>query len=740
MNANRAAAVVFTVLAAIVAILLIRLRGPAPVAATAATSEFSAERAVNALHAVFAGDAPHPVGSPQHETVLDRLVKQFAAIGYQPQLHRGFACTADVTCTPTANITADLPGDARAETLLVTAHYDSVPAGPGASDDGVGMASVLEVARALRNEHFRNTIRFLITDAEEAGLIGAEAAAEDGQTLRGARAVINVEDRGTSGPSFMFETSRHNKWLIAIVARALPRPSTSSLFYEAYEMLPNDTDLTVFKRLGLAGLNFAAIGGVTHYHTPLDNLEHVHGSLVQDHGAHLLAMTRALANVDLRQETDDNAVFFDVLSLFVVWWPQRWTMLIAIAILAVLLVGGAMHIRSGQTTAGRIIIGVISFFTSLIAAATFAAVAAWIISLRSPAAIWTAQPGPSIAAAWLIGIACTVALSSLLVSRAEFDGLFIGHAICWAAIGIVLARFLPGVSYIAIVPAAAFALSVILSAIAAADVAIGALICAAVAAVLHFPLALFFYDAFGRPAIIAIALVLALVSTTFSPLVATALLVRRAAVSAMAATALVCILMQLLIAPFTSDSPRRLNVRYVDDGERVEWEADALTAPLRNAGFHLTQIRFPWTPLRSVIAAAPAPRMQLAEPEARVIGREPRHLTIALRSPRGAERISLTFHTSAPAVVRVNGVAPPSETHRHRSSFAAGWRRISLRGAQQATIDLYLQKDEAIEAVVSDYSYGLPPSGAPLVNARNDSTAVPSDDGDGVLIMRRVRL
>ena len=64
----------------------------------------------------------------------------------------------------------------------------------------------------------------------------------------------------------------------------MPRPSTSSLFYEVYEHLPNDTDLTVFKRLGLAGINFAAIGHVVHYHTPLDNLENVRPSLVSTDG------------------------------------------------------------------------------------------------------------------------------------------------------------------------------------------------------------------------------------------------------------------------------------------------------------------------------------------------------------------------------------------------------------------------------------------------------------------------
>ena len=63
-------------------------------------------------------------------------------------------------------------------------------------------------ARALRNEHFRNPIVYLVTDAEEVALLGAEGWAADPVALRGAAAVVNVEARGTNGPSFLFETSR----------------------------------------------------------------------------------------------------------------------------------------------------------------------------------------------------------------------------------------------------------------------------------------------------------------------------------------------------------------------------------------------------------------------------------------------------------------------------------------------------------------------------------------------------
>lgn len=727
-------------LAAIFGILLSRVRGPAPKPASASPADFSAERALSDLRQTLAGDAPHPVGSRAHETVLSRLAVRFAEHGYQPTIQRTFACNAYLTCAEVANVIAELPGDARAETLLVTAHYDSVGAGPGASDDGVGFATALEVARAIRGEHFRNTVRFVITDGEEAGLLGAEGLVRDSAAMQGAAAAINIEARGTAGPSLLFETSAHNRWLASLIARALPRPATSSLFYEVYRLLPNDTDLTVFRRAGLAAVNFGTVGRVAHYHTPLDNLKNVNLQLLQDHGDHALAMTREMANADLRQSTDDNAVFFDVLSLVTVWWPQSWTMVVAAATLISLLFAAVMRLRTADTTVAMIAIGIASFFGSLLLSAALATIATWLGSLRAPAANWLAQPGPSIAAAWLIGVAASILVAMMCVPRAGFEGLFLGHAICWSALAIALARFLPGASYIALVPAAVFALTAFLSALVGADELIGSIVCAVLAATLHFPVGLLLYDALGRPALVAIAVDLALIATTFTPIVVVSVM-RRAALTAMFTTAAVCVLMQLAIPAYTVDSPRRLNIRYVDDGKSTSWEADAVTLPLRRAArFRVSHLTLPWLTGTAIVQAAPAPPLPVQPPEALVTAREPHRLVVKIRSIRGAQRISLTFRLEGDVTVRVNGVLPPSDPHKQQRAFAPGWRRVAVWGAQEATIELIRPHDMPVDAFVSDFSFGLPHQGYALAAARDQSLAVPSNDGDGVLIMRRVRL
>ncbi|HEX9406964.1 MAG TPA: M20/M25/M40 family metallo-hydrolase [Thermoanaerobaculia bacterium] len=745
MTANRTTAVVFVILAAILTVAIVFSYGHTPLLSNAPPDEFSAARAIVTLGAIYVGNAPHPIGSVAHDLARDRIVGEFRRLGYQTSLQQTFTCNAYGTCALVANVLAWLPGDARADTLMLSAHYDSVPAGPGASDDGIGVASLLEVARAIRHNHFRNTVLFLITDGEEDGLLGAEAFVADPQLSRDVAAVINVDNRGSAGRSYLFETSRHNRWLLPLIARGLPHPVASSFFFNLYELLPNDTDLTVFKRAGIAGINFACIGKVAHYHSPLDDIQHVTPSTVQDHGDHILAMTRALANTDLRQSTDEDAVFFDVMSTAMLWWPQSWTTWMAIAALMVLLFGAAIQIRNDETSARAITLGVASFFLSVIAAAIVGGVVAWVGSLRAPGAVWLAQPGPIVAAMWLIGIATAIVSANPLHARAGFDGLFIGHALCWIAVSIALAAVLPGGAYLALVPSIAFAICTILHAMLDLSPAASAIITSAVTAVLWFPIVITFYALIGRPSLSAIATVVALIATTFTPAAAASSPMRRASVAAMYATAAVCLAMQLLLPAFNPDSPRPIDVQYVDDGTKPAWVVDGVTPQLRAVAHFFLAPRemFPWAPSRVRAFSAPAPQLPFAPPELRVINddrQRGRHLTLQVRSSRNAQRISLIFRAPDFTLVRVNGVRPPQQPPKFRSRFAPGWHWVSVRGAQQAQVEIVLRRNESIDAVLSDTSFELPPAAVPLTRARDASVAVPTGTGDAVIVRRRVRL
>jgi hypothetical protein len=145
--------------------------------------------------------------------------------------------------------------------------------------------------QAARGSHLpapslKNDLIFLLTDGEEAGLIGARGFVQSSPLSKEIKLVVNFEARGTSGPVYMFETSSGNERLIREFGKAAPLPAASSLMFGIYGRMPNDTDLTVLKRAGWSGLNLAFIGNPEHYHQPSDDHSHSAGILCRV-GRHL---------------------------------------------------------------------------------------------------------------------------------------------------------------------------------------------------------------------------------------------------------------------------------------------------------------------------------------------------------------------------------------------------------------------------------------------------------------------
>ena len=80
--------------------------------------------------------------------------------------------------TEVNNVIAEISGrDLPKEIVIVGAHLDSWHPATGAQDNGTGVATVLEVARAIKslNRPPRRTIRFILFGGEEQGLIGSTA-------------------------------------------------------------------------------------------------------------------------------------------------------------------------------------------------------------------------------------------------------------------------------------------------------------------------------------------------------------------------------------------------------------------------------------------------------------------------------------------------------------------------------------------------------------------------------------
>ncbi len=340
---------------------LVRLNPPSAVPANAPATVFSSARAMAHLREI--AQRPHPTGSAENVRVREYLVAQLAALGLQPEVQRATSVAHAEMITTAAvvhNIIARIDGTASIGAILLVAHYDSVPTSPGASDDGSGVVAILEAVRALlAGPRLQNDVIVLFTDGEELGLLGARAFAADHPWMGDVALVLNLEARGASGPVVLFETSDANAGLIGEYSEAAPHPVTSSLLPSLYRMLPNDTDLTVFLRQDVPGLNFAYADDWTRYHTGRDSLADIDERSVQHHGMNLLALVQQFGNHDLRETGEADAIFFSVLSQWIIHYPQSWAMPVAVlatlSFLGLLLFGRA---RRRLTFAGVALGGV----------------------------------------------------------------------------------------------------------------------------------------------------------------------------------------------------------------------------------------------------------------------------------------------------------------------------------------------------------------------------------------------
>ncbi|WP_281231401.1 M28 family peptidase [Flavobacterium gelatinilyticum] len=306
-----------------------------------ALADFSTERALNQVEII--AQKPHYVGSTNHELVANYLKLELNRIGLETTTQEGFTLNDKGLLVKSKNILARIKGTDNSKALLLLSHYDSAPHSfsKGASDDASGVATILEGIRAfLYSKHpQKNDIIILFSDAEELGLNGAALFVNQHPWAKDVGLVLNFEARGTSGPSYMLmETNQGNQALVKEFTNAKAAyPVSNSLMYSIYKMLPNDTDLTVFREQGnIQGFNFAFIDSHYNYHTQQDDVQHLSKTTLAHQGSYLMPLLKYFANTDLTKtdSTEDN-VYFNVPFAFINY-PFSWVMpmtLIALGLL-----------------------------------------------------------------------------------------------------------------------------------------------------------------------------------------------------------------------------------------------------------------------------------------------------------------------------------------------------------------------------------------------------------------------
>lgn len=309
---------------------------PSPKGMDTPENQFSAVRAHNLLKSLLRENKPHPVGSDLNRTIKERLKDELDRLEIEHQEQKTWACaTRFASCAEVENLIAIIPGETKSPYLALMAHYDSVPMAPGAGDDGAGVVAILEAARALKLEApFKHPIMLILTDAEEIGLVGAEAFFNQHPLAKEIGIVINIEGSGSSGSSLVLRTSKNNELLIKSYSGESSSPYGFSFVKEIFKRMPNDTDFSVVNRANIAGIDFAFAGERNHYHTPSDTVDNIDLRTIQHHGENILPLSRKLASIDWEDMGDE---FIYGGEIYGVWTQWKSSSSLILCILSTLL-------------------------------------------------------------------------------------------------------------------------------------------------------------------------------------------------------------------------------------------------------------------------------------------------------------------------------------------------------------------------------------------------------------------
>lgn len=246
------------------------------------------------------------------------------------------------------NVIVHIPANGNAPTndaVMFMGHIDSVPMGPGASDDSVACAVMLEAIRYYMDQiqagyTLNNDLVFSFVNGEEYGLYGSTALKNEFKSFQNVvsrvKFVTNLESRGTSGTLIMFETGKNNYNTVQLFSKVNRNIFTCSIATMVYDMMPNYTDFTNFKE-EYQGLNMANITGGENYHTQNDSFENIGESYLSQQAQIVDGLIVNLANYDLAQlyDAEESAIFFSYLNLITVVYNH--TTVIILAVLAILL-------------------------------------------------------------------------------------------------------------------------------------------------------------------------------------------------------------------------------------------------------------------------------------------------------------------------------------------------------------------------------------------------------------------
>jgi hypothetical protein len=271
--------------------------------------------------------------------------------------------------------------------------------------------------------------------------------------------VVNLEARGISGPSLMFQTSPGNTGLIRALAEATPYAVATSLSHDVYKLLPNDTNFSIYRHAGYAGYDIAFVDQVYAYHTELDSIDHLDQRSLQHHGSYALGLVRHFGSMS-RQELAEigrerrDSVYFNLVGHTMVRYPATWakhlSVLLAILTVAVIL----LAMRRQRATAWGLLKGVLLSTGAVIATALAVRFLGWLLRRLDPgiSEMLSGEPYNGklyAAAAVLLAVAITAGVFAWTRKRwVTATELALGAAVLWLIGSFATSVYLTGGSYL----------------------------------------------------------------------------------------------------------------------------------------------------------------------------------------------------------------------------------------------------------------------------------------------------
>ena len=187
--------------------------------------------------------------------------------------------------------------------VMVNAHFDSVSTGFGATDDGMGVVTILQLIKYFTTSGNtpKKGVVALLNNGEEDGLYGAKAFLSHPMASF-VHTFLNLEGAGAGGRATLFRTT--DTEVTRAYAHA-PRPYGTVMSADSFKLgfVRSETDYIIFRAEGFRGLDVAFWEPRSRYHTDEDDAKHTS----RDSLWHMLSASVAT----MRSLTSDTSSTFD---------------------------------------------------------------------------------------------------------------------------------------------------------------------------------------------------------------------------------------------------------------------------------------------------------------------------------------------------------------------------------------------------------------------------------------------